>query len=116
MLCPAKTAKEVGWESPGMPLMEALWNPGRPGGIGARVGWSRNSKIRALDLSRRVQLVRMSAALDIKPEIIFPSAGHHSLVQCVGYRGLAYQNSAGQWRTLNSNKRLPQPVEIILQN
>jgi hypothetical protein len=42
-----------------------------------------------------------------------PPAGHHVMIQCVGYRGLAYRNEGGQWKTVASNKNLPQDVEIL---
>jgi hypothetical protein len=39
--------------------------------------------------------------------------GKRFLVQCVGYRGLAYQNSSGQWKASGSNKKLPAEVDVI---
>jgi hypothetical protein len=39
--------------------------------------------------------------------------GKRFLVQCIGYRGLAYQNGSGQWRTSRGNKKLPVEVDII---
>jgi len=46
---------------------------------------------------------------EISPFLI----GKRFLVQCVGYRGFAYQNGSGQWRTSRGNKRLPVEVDII---
>ena len=39
--------------------------------------------------------------------------GKRFLVQCVGYRGLAYQNRAGQWKASGSHKKLPAEIDII---
>ena len=39
--------------------------------------------------------------------------GKRFLVQCVGYRGLAYQNSSGQWKASGSNKKLPVLIDHI---
>lgn len=45
--------------------------------------------------------------------VALPPVGQKVMVQCEGYRGLAYRTNAGQWRTTNSNKRLPKDVEIL---
>jgi hypothetical protein len=42
-----------------------------------------------------------------------PPAGLKVLVQCVGYRGLAYRTTLGQWKTAADNRRLPGDVEIL---
>jgi hypothetical protein len=39
--------------------------------------------------------------------------GENFLVQCVGYRGLAHRNSAGQWKTVFDNKTLPKNISFI---
>jgi hypothetical protein len=39
--------------------------------------------------------------------------GENFLVQCVGYRGLAHRNSAGQWKSLFGNKTLPKNISFI---
>lgn len=48
---------------------------------------------------------------NIKAEL--PAFGQKAIVQCEGYRGLAYQNNAGQWRTAADNRNLPTDVEIL---
>jgi hypothetical protein len=46
-------------------------------------------------------------------EAALPPAGQKVLVQCEGYRGLAYRNSAGQWKTAVDRRNLPKDVEIL---
>jgi hypothetical protein len=46
---------------------------------------------------------------EISPFLI----GKRFLVQCIGYRGFAYQNSSGQWKASGSNKKLPVEIDII---
>jgi len=55
----------------------------------------------------------MSATKEKQEKITPPDIGRHFLVQCVGYRGLAYQNRLGQWKAMNSNRILPKEIEII---
>ena len=35
------------------------------------------------------------------------------MVQCVGYRGLAYRNSRGQWKSILGNKTLPENLIFL---
>ena len=42
-----------------------------------------------------------------------PPAGLKVLVQCVGYRGLAYRTALGQWKSAADNQSLPGDVEIL---
>ena len=46
-------------------------------------------------------------------EAALPPAGQKVLVQCQGYRGLAYRNSTGQWKTAVDRRNLPKDVEIL---
>jgi hypothetical protein len=39
--------------------------------------------------------------------------GKNFMVQCVGYRGLAHRNSAGQWKSIFGNKILPKKLSFI---
>jgi hypothetical protein len=39
--------------------------------------------------------------------------GQQVLVQCVGFRGLAYRNSAGQWKTVADGRNLPMDIQIL---
>jgi hypothetical protein len=38
-----------------------------------------------------------------------------TLVQCEGFRGLAYRNLAGQWTTVTGDKVLPGNIEVLEQ-
>jgi hypothetical protein len=49
---------------------------------------------------------------NLKAEL--PAFGQKVIVQCEGYRGLAYQNSTGQWKTDDDNRNLPKYIEILL--
>jgi hypothetical protein len=42
-----------------------------------------------------------------------PPAGHYVMVQCEGYRGLAYRNKNGQWKKAADNKNLTNGVELL---
>ncbi|MFZ0829315.1 MAG: hypothetical protein WAO02_18035 [Verrucomicrobiia bacterium] len=42
--------------------------------------------------------------------------GRDVLVQCEGYRGLAHQDGAGQWKSAFGNKTLPKFVIVIPVN
>jgi hypothetical protein len=48
---------------------------------------------------------------NLKAEL--PAFGQKAIVQCEGYRGLAYRNNAGQWRTAADNRNLPKYIEIL---
>jgi hypothetical protein len=48
---------------------------------------------------------------NIKAEL--PVFGQKAIVQCEGYRGLAYRNITGQWKTAADNRNLPEYVEIL---
>ena len=37
-----------------------------------------------------------------------------ALVQCEGFRGLAYRNLAGQWKTVIGNRALTKAIEIVM--
>jgi len=45
-----------------------------------------------------------------------PPVYHRVLVQCIGYRGLAYRDLAGQWKSASDNRKLPKDVEILMFN
>jgi hypothetical protein len=45
-----------------------------------------------------------------------PPLYHHVLVQCEGFRGLAYRNCAGGWKTVAENRNLPINIEILTFN
>jgi hypothetical protein len=47
-----------------------------------------------------------------KCKVILPPVGRNVLVQCEGFRGLAYLNSAGEWKSAFSNKILPKVFEF----
>jgi hypothetical protein len=42
-----------------------------------------------------------------------PPAYRQVLVQCVGFRSLAYRNFEGKWKAVADNKNLPKDVEIL---
>ena len=42
-----------------------------------------------------------------------PLVGQKVLVQCEGFRGLAYRNSGGQWKAAADNRNLPKHIEIL---
>jgi hypothetical protein len=46
-------------------------------------------------------------------EIGLPPIGKEVLVQCEGFRGLAYRNDAGRWISVFGEMNLPKYVEII---
>jgi len=48
-----------------------------------------------------------------KENILHP-VGENFLVQCVGYRGLAHRNSAGEWKSILGNKTLPKKISFLL--
>jgi hypothetical protein len=48
---------------------------------------------------------------NIKAEL--PAFGQKVMVQCIGYRGLAYRNSTGQWKAADDNRNLPKYIEIL---
>ena len=49
-------------------------------------------------------------------EIKLPQIGKEVLVQCEGFRGLAYRNHGGRWKSVAGKKNLPKYVEIIQMN
>jgi hypothetical protein len=42
-----------------------------------------------------------------------PPVGQKVMVQCEGYRGLAYRDDSGVWKNAGNNKNLPKDVEIL---
>jgi hypothetical protein len=42
-----------------------------------------------------------------------PNAGKHVLVQCDGYRCLAYRSSEGAWRSVYGNEELKTVIEVV---
>jgi hypothetical protein len=46
-------------------------------------------------------------------EIGLPPIGKEVLVQCEGFRGLAYRNHAGRWKSVFEGMNLTGYVEII---
>jgi hypothetical protein len=49
-------------------------------------------------------------------EIELPPIGKEVLVQCEGFRGLAYRNYTGRWTSVVEKKDLPKYIEIIQLN
>jgi hypothetical protein len=45
--------------------------------------------------------------------VILPPIGQKVMVQCEGYRGLAYRNNGTQWRAATNHKNLPNDIEIL---
>jgi GH24 family phage-related lysozyme (muramidase) len=42
-----------------------------------------------------------------------PPAGQKVMVQCEGYRGLAYRNNNGIWKSVIGNQTLPAVMEFF---
>jgi hypothetical protein len=43
----------------------------------------------------------------------FPPAGEHVLVQCRGFRCLAYRGADGKWWTVYNNQELKDVLEVL---
>lgn len=54
----------------------------------------------------------MASSDDAVPRQI-PKAGEHMLVQCAGFRCLAYQDAGGQWRSVFGNQTVLDVLEVI---
>ena len=57
----------------------------------------------------------MDAALKTRNEkckVILPPVGQNVMVQCEGFRGLAYLTSVGEWKSVFGNKILPKVFEF----
>jgi len=50
------------------------------------------------------------------PKAELPALYHQVLLQCEGFRGLAYRNFAGKWKTVADNRTLPENVQILTPN
>jgi hypothetical protein len=60
--------------------------------------------------------IRMPEILETKKKkrkVVLPPFYHQVLVQCEGFRGLAYRNVAGQWKSVADNRVLPKVIEIL---
>jgi hypothetical protein len=58
----------------------------------------------------------LSEVKNKKKKAELPPLYHQVLVQCVGFRGLAYRNFTGQWRTVAEHRNLPATIEIMRIN
>jgi hypothetical protein len=56
---------------------------------------------------------QMTETHDGETENALHPIGQNFLVQCVGYRGLAYRNKDGRWKSIFGNKTLPKKISFL---